>query len=94
MWEAPSGLQMKTKQALVKLYSDYFPGFEANRSLLHELFVQTVEVAPKCTWKNLVDEIRHFKESKSEGFDRISTIYGCLEATRPIAITKEEMRLV
>ena len=94
VWEAPPGVKMTTRYSFVERYSHFFPDFQTNKALLHEIFVRTLEVDPMAGWGDLVDELRALSKNESTDFDKISKIYECLAAMDPIAFSKKRLRLV
>jgi hypothetical protein len=82
---------MTTKHSLAKLYANHFPKFSVDRSNLASFFSMTLEI-PNCNWEHLVEEIRAFKSSNCNNFDRISTLYECLANKRLIAISATTLK--
>ena len=90
MWDSP--IEMVSKHSLARLYENRFKRlFEEDHAALCAFFTQTLQV-PNCTWEDLVREIQDFKSSKCTDFDRIRSLYKCLENMDLIRINADNMR--
>jgi hypothetical protein len=60
------------------LYEGYFEHSETDKMTLTQFFRTTLEV-PNATWRHFVDEIKHLNASNCTDFDRINSLYICLD---------------
>ncbi|KAK5991975.1 Protein NO VEIN [Cladobotryum mycophilum] len=75
VWSAP--IEMKKKYSLERLYEVFFPQFDTGRLHMADFFQKTLSIRD-CTWKDLVEEIEHFKDTRCNDADRIKELYKCL----------------
>ncbi|KAK6958355.1 hypothetical protein Daesc_001154 [Daldinia eschscholtzii] len=83
---------METVYPVIPLYKaqlgDSIPGFSA----LKEFFQETLKI-PKCSWKHIVEELKHLKESDSvELYDKSGDLYSELSTMRLSSASLEEMK--
>lgn len=84
---------LSTKHPLEKLYSSAFQIPEGGFALLASFFRQTLDV-PNCTWKNIMDEIRFFRDGDDDSFDldKASQLYKCLSDIQLVDEEEKEMK--
>ncbi|KAL1877359.1 hypothetical protein VTK73DRAFT_8654 [Phialemonium thermophilum] len=76
VWDAP--IDTVTRFALARRYAARFPGMlSGNRSDLASFFSHTLGI-PNCGWKDLVEDIKRIRLCL-DGFDRLPSLYKCLD---------------
>lgn len=75
LWDAPEG--MATKASLKHLYMSVLD--EEQSGLLPRFFKQTLKI-PAASWKDIVAELEYLRDSFSEDFDRILSLYEYLNS--------------
>lgn len=82
LWEAPEG--MSTKAPLKRLYMSVLD--EEQCGLLSRFFKRTLSI-PATSWKDVIVELEHIRDSRCEDFDRISRLYEYLNNLRGVTPT-------
>ncbi|KAK3684086.1 hypothetical protein B0T22DRAFT_385008 [Podospora appendiculata] len=92
VWEAP--IQLRAKHSLVPLYSATFGHkFATDRSTLANFFSSTLKIR-NCTWEDIVDDIRAFRNRKETDFDRIAALYTCLADMNLLGVDAGRLKAV
>ncbi|KAK8095117.1 uncharacterized protein PG998_014341 [Apiospora kogelbergensis] len=89
VWQAPTGASMITLNSLSHLYSHHFRS-EANQ--LDTFFLDTLGIQPKCTWENIVDEIKALKSVEHEDLDAIHRLYKFLYSLNLGPVSRGRLR--
>lgn len=89
VWEAPNGLELSVIYSLSERYSSAFRNFNTDKGLMEDFFVNTLQIAKKCSWGDLVTEIEYLKTKNIATFDRINALYGALSC---LELDKDEVK--
>lgn len=92
VWEAPNGLELLEIYALSERYSSAFDNFDTDKALMEDFFVNTLQIAKKCSWGDLVKEIKYLKTKNIATFDRLNALYEALSCLELNADEIEELR--
>jgi hypothetical protein len=78
LWDGPEDMQ--TKFPVKSLCQTYFAAAEPEAGSLEQFFRITLGLSD-CSWRDLVDEVRHLKETSCTDFDRINALYKLIHAS-------------
>jgi hypothetical protein len=79
LWDAPEG--MATKASLKHLYMSVLD--EEQSGLLSRFFKKTLRI-PAASWKDIIVELEHLRDSSSGDFDRILRLYDYLNSAKGV----------
>lgn len=95
VWEAPNGIRLEKKYSLAQGFLSLFPESKSNQILLEDFFINTLNVSPKCTWEDLVEEIRWItSEGSEDNFETVHALYECLSHMSLNSDDKKQLRFV
>ncbi|KEF63281.1 uncharacterized protein A1O9_01258 [Exophiala aquamarina CBS 119918] len=78
VWDGPKNLLSKYS---IKALCETFLAASEEASVLLQSFFRVTLGIPDCTWKHLVEEIKHLKAISCTDFDRMSNLYVLLEGS-------------
>ncbi|KAK8058141.1 hypothetical protein PG994_008589 [Apiospora phragmitis] len=87
VWQAPTGASTITLNSLPHLYSHHF---RSEAGQLDNFFLDTLGIQRKCTWENIVDEIKAIKSVGNSDLDTVHRLYKFLYSSNLGPIPRED----